>query len=540
MKGGFPQVETIQELFETMQLHADRQAIKTRDITVTYEQLIQKTCSLAEGLKKVIKPGDKIAVWLPNSIEWALVELAAGLIGATVVTLNLRYKKHELMYILQDSKSKMLIYQPEFEGYNYAAIVEQLLEGNGENLPNLKYFVSKGDLTKEVKFESENIETYFQADHSSYQSFNDTSSTPENILTIMYTSGTTSNPKGVMIPQRAAIKHSNNAAKYLKIDHHDVVLGALPFCGVFGFNTLLGTFSRGACMIPMERYRPFEALELIEEFQCTVFNGVDGMVTPLFEENELHFNLESLRIGAFAAFASNGRMLIEKTKKIFQNFTMVQPYGMTEVGSMLFIANPNDPIEVRSMSGGYRVSPEIEVEIVDKDTGEPLKNGEEGEIVISGYNVMAGYYENPEKTKESFTTDGKFKTGDLGIKLENGAIIYKSRLRDAIRLKGFLVSPKEIEDYICLIPEIDIAQVVHLEVENQERLVAFIMVKKGKQVTEKRILSHCREGLADFKCPQDIFFVNEFPTTAGSNGEKIQKNKLLDIAKVKLKEKDFV
>lgn len=523
-----------------MQLHANRQAIKTRDITVTYEQLIKKSCSLAEGLSRVIKPGDKIAVWLPNSIEWALVELAAGLIGATVVTLNLRYKKHELSYILQDSKSKMLIYQPEFEGYNYASIIEQLLEENEEKLPNLKYFVSKGDPSKEVKFESRNLETYFQENPSSYQSFENSSSTPENILAIMYTSGTTSNPKGVMIPHRAAIKHSNNAAKYLRIDHHDVVLGALPFCGVFGFNTLLGTFSRGACMVPMERYRPLEALELIEEFKCSVFNGVDGMVTPLFEEKELHFNLRSLRIGAFAAFASNGRLLIEKTKKIFPNFTMVQPYGMTEVGSMLFIANPDASIEARSMPGGYRVSPEIEVEIVDKDTGKPLKHGEEGEIVIRGYNVMAGYYGNPEKTKESFTSDGMFKTGDLGIKLEDGAIIYKSRLRDAIRLKGFLVSPKEIEDYICLIPEIDIAQVVHVEVENQERLVAFIMLKKGKIVTEKQVLSHCKEGLADFKCPQDLFFVDEFPTTAGSNGEKIQKNKLLEVAKVKLKEKDTV
>ncbi|WP_077211676.1 AMP-binding protein [Bacillus dakarensis] len=531
-------METIQDLFNSMEKHDYKKAFVTRDQTVTYEQLIKKSFSLATGLKRVINPGDKIAVWLPNSIEWVLIELAAGLIGATVVTLNLRYKKHELTYILQDSKTKMLILQPELEGYNYTSIVEELL--NEQEFPDLKYIVSSDKLPTNCKFKADELVTFFNENESRIDHFESESSNPNNILNIMYTSGTTSNPKGVMISQRAAVKHSNNAAKYLRITSEDIVLGALPFCGVFGFNTLFGTLTSGACMVPMDRYRPFDALELIEEFQCTVFNGVDGMITPLFDKKDIAFNLDAMRIGAFPIFATNNQLFIERTEKIFPNMTVVQPYGMTEVGSMLFVGDPDESVEVRTLAGGPRVSKEIEIEIIDKETGVPLKNGEEGEIVVGGYSVMSGYYGNPEKTKESLTADGKFKTGDLGVKLDNGSIIYKGRLRDALRLRGFLVSPKEIEDFISLMPEVEIAQIVHVTTEKNDRLVAFIKLKEGKQITDQQIFKYCKEGLADFKCPNAIIFVNEFPTTAGSNGEKIQKNKLQEIAKIKLKEKDLV
>lgn len=530
-------METVQELFYTMKKYAKSPAIITRDETINYEQLIKRSCSLATGLKQIIKPGDKIAVWLPNSIDWVIVELAAGLIGATVVTLNLRYKTHELTYILQDSESKMLIFQPELEGYNYASVVEQLLHQNREIFPNLEHIVSSRETSSDFKIQSQSLVNLFQKFNDSFEVFEKESSNPTNIYNILYTSGTTSNPKGVMLTQKTVIQHSYNAAKYLRFTSSDVVLGALPFCGIFGFNTLFASLTTGASIVPMERYRPLDALEMTEEFQCTVFNGVDGMVTPLFDQKELHFNLSSLRIGVFAIFSTNNYKFIKETEKIFPKMTVLQPYGMTEVGSLVCICNPDESIEVRSfLTGGSRISPEIEIDILDKDTGMPLGNGEEGEIAIGGYNVMAGYYGNPEKTKESFTQDGKYKTGDLGIKLENGSILYKSRLRDALRLKGFLVAPKEIEDYICLMPEIEIVQIVHVAFDNQERLVAFIKLKNGMHATEKQIFNFCKEGLADFKCPQNILFVSEFPSTAGSNGEKIQKNKLQEIAKEKLKE----
>lgn len=533
-------METVKELFLKMKQYGKNPAIASRNQSLTYEQLIEKSCQLASGLKKVINPGDNISVWLPNSIDWIIIDLAAGLIGATVIPLNLRYKIHELEYILQNSESKMFIFKPKFEEYNYEEIVEQLFQNKTNLFPHLKYIVSTDKTTPDFKINSRNLSTYFDESNDGFEALENECSNAKSIYNIYYTSGTTSRPKGVMLTQKTIIKHSYNAGKYLRINSKDVVLGALPFCGIFGLNTLFASLTLGACIVPMERYKPFEALKMIEEFQCTVFNGVDGMITPFFDETKFNYDRSSLRIGAYAVFSSNSRLFLEKTSKIFPSMTVVQPYGMTEVGSLLFIGNPDDSMEERSLPGGKKVSDEIEVDIVDKDTGEPLKTGEEGEMVIGGYSVMVGYYNNPEKTKESFTEDGKFKTGDLGMKLEDGSIIYKGRLRDAIRLKGFLVSPKEIEDYICLMPEIDIVQVVQVSINNLERLIAFVKVNEGYALSEKQIFDYCNKGLADFKCPNHVLFIDEFPTTAGSNGEKIQRNKLQDIAKEKLTDVGFI
>lgn len=530
-------METIQELFQYMEKNAEKNAIMTYEQKLTYDQLIKKSCSLASGLKQVINPGDKIAVLVPNSINWILIELAAGLLGATVVTLNMRYKKHEIGYILRDSQSKILIFQPELENYNYTSMVKDIINEN--ELPNLKYLISTIGILEDFKIKNQTLSQYFKEDYFNYNSFSNDSNNPQNIINIMYTSGTTSNPKGVMITQRAAIKHPFNVTKYLHINSEDVVLGSLPFCGVMGFNTMMASLVAGASIIPMERYKATDALELIERFKCTIFSGVDGMITPLFDKPDINKDLSSVRMGAYPIFSTNFQEFIEKTEEIFPNMKVVQPYGMTEVASMIFVGNPKESIEIRSLPGGPAISSEIIVDIIAQDTGEPLGYGEEGEIVVGGYTVMSGYYGQPEKTKESFTNDGKFKTGDLGVKLADGSILYKGRLRDALRLKGFLVSPKEIEDYICLIPEIEIVQMVQVIIENKERLVGFVQLKQGRQLKEESIFEFCKEGLADFKCPQDIIFINEFPTTAGSNGEKIQRNKLQEIAKEKLKQTDF-
>lgn len=526
-------METVKDLFTTMKRFANHKAIKTRDNSLTYEELINRSQMLANGLKEIVKPGDKIAVWLPNSIEWVVVQLAAGLVGAVVVPLNLRYKTHEITFILQHSESKMLIFKPELEDYNYLNLVEQTIKEN--SFPHLDYIISTDDVNIESNISDlRMLSSFYQESNAGLEIFDKESSDPERIYNILYTSGTTSDPKGVMLPQRMVIKHSLNAARYLQMDSNDVVLGCLPFCGIFGFNTLFSSLISGATLIPVERYRYLDAMQQIEHHQCTVFNAVDGMILPILDEqHHKKFDLSSVRIGAVAIFSSNNRVFIERVLEKFPRMTVVQTYGMTEVSALVFVGNPNTSLEERALVGGPKVSQEIVIEILDKDTGIPLEAGKEGEIAIGGYNVMAGYYENPEKTRESFTPDGLFKTGDLGVKLENGTFIYKSRLRDALRLKGFLVSPKEIEDYICLMPEIEVVQIVHVDFESENRLVAFIKLKEECTLSEHQVFEFCREGLADFKCPQSIIFVDDFPKTAGSNGEKIQRGQLIELAKDK-------
>jgi fatty-acyl-CoA synthase len=407
-------------------------------------------------------------------------------------------------------------------------VLQDLLSDENNNLPHLKHIVSNQKVEKKTSFTSFCLTELYKEWQGDLREFKATSTNPKQIYNMLYTSGTTSKPKGVMLSQKTVIYHSYNAGTYLGINSGDIVLGALPFCGIFGFNTLFMALSHGVPIVPVDRYQSEQILTLIENHKCTIFNGVDGMFTPL--KNSNNYDVSSIRIGAVAIFTSSNKEFIQNVALTFENMVVVQPYGMTEVGSLVFVGEPSNSLEKRSLAGGFLVSPEIQVDIINSETEDVLPFGAEGEITIKGYNVMQGYYDNAEKTNEVFTRDGKFKTGDLGIKYEDGSIIYKGRIAEAFRLKGFLVSPKEIEDYLCQLEEVHIAQVVHVEHKGKASLVAFLKLHDGLEISEERVNNFCNKGLADFKRPRTIYQVTEFPRTAGSNGEKIQKNKLKELA----------
>jgi fatty-acyl-CoA synthase len=521
-------MQSVYELLQEARKLNDKPAIICGDRIFTYQELLEQSCRLAEGLRRRVEPGERIAMWVANSLDWIIINLAAGLAGAVVVPLNMRYKSHEISYILKKSKSKMMIFQPELEKYNYLEIVKELLEQ--EKFPHLKWIVSTENVDDESKFPAPTrLVDLYDDWNGDLTSFLDLSK-PDSPFGMLFTSGTTSNPKGVMLSQRTCIYHSYNAGEYLNVSDQDVFLGALPFCGVFGFNTLFAALTHGASIIPMDRYKPSEALESIEKHQVSVFNGVDGMFLPFFENMALQKKYSSVRVGCLALFTAPSRQFIHNNAKVFPNMAVVQPYGMTEVGSMVFIGDPRASIEDRSLAGGYPVSPEIEIEMIDPETEEVLPHEKEGEITIRGYNVMKEYFEDIEKTVESFTRDGRFRTGDIGIKYNNGIIHYKGRYKEALRLKGFLVSPREIEDYITKLSQVEVAQVIGIVANHEEIPIAFIKLKEGETLEPMDIMIHCREGLADYKCPKQVKIIGQFPTTAGSNGEKIQKNKLKEIA----------
>lgn len=220
-------MNSVFELFNHLKQFSTKEAILTKDLEITYEELMDRSGKLACGLRKHIKSGDKIAVWIPNSINWIVIQLAAGLIGATIVPLNMRYKLHEVKYILQNSKCKMLIFQPNIDHYNYSSLVDQLFNSE-EAFPFLEYFVS----TQEI---SESIDVNYRLLDSLYEDWDGTLaqfsqlSTPDSAYSILYTSGTTSNPKGAVITQRMTIYHACNVGKFLGIQSKDRFLAHYLF-----------------------------------------------------------------------------------------------------------------------------------------------------------------------------------------------------------------------------------------------------------------------------------------------------------------------
>jgi fatty-acyl-CoA synthase len=209
-------------------------------------------------------------------------------------------------------------------------------------------------------------------------------------------------------------------------------------------------------------------------------------------------------------------------------FKLLHTYGMSEVGSMLLLREPPEPLETRIQSGGKPVSGKVK--IIDPDTLMEVPEGERGEIVVSGFNVMTRYYNAPDKTTEAFLDDGYFRTGDIGVKHPDGIVEYHGRLREALRLSGFLVSPAEIEDFINELEGVELSQVVGVNHNQKVTVAAFVILKEGSTLTVEEMQNHC-QSLAYFKRPRHFFIVEDFPTTPGPNGEKIVRNKLVEIAK---------
>jgi fatty-acyl-CoA synthase len=525
-----------QVLSDRSQHDSSRPAVAFGDELWTYGELIDRVTVAAQGLQRLgIKKGDRIAVWLPNTPEWIIMELAIGLIGAIQVALNPRYKLHEISYILKNSESRALCFFPSFEKYDYLALLHELLPdlkahsgavGQFVGFPDLQYVISMAEPAAGTVMYKDWFNEIAPCDPEQFINM----SAEDDVYNILYTSGTTSFPKGAMLTYRNVLKHSFNAGRALGMSREDRVFGALPYCGVWGLNTFFAGLVNGALSVPLARFTGQGAAELLERHRCTVFNGTDLMYQRLIEQLEIQpRDLSGLRTGTVVFFGSNSADELPKIESFIPSIKIVQPYGMTEIGSMVFMGDPQAPREERLRSGGRLVSPEIGVRVADLSSGEEMPAGTKGELQFKGYNVMKGYFKNEEETAKTFTADGWFKTGDLGT-VDNGNVLYVGRIKEAMRLRGFLVSPKEIENYLVQHQDIEEAQVVGVIENGQEVAAAFVRLKKGAVFSEAKLVAFCQAQLADFKRPKYFFPVDDFPRTAGSNGEKVQKNKLKEMA----------
>lgn len=505
--------------------------INDKGLTVSYEELIQRSKEIAGALHGAgIKKGDHIAVWLPNSIEWTTLEIGCGIIGATLVCLNTRYHAHELSYILKQSDSKLLFFSNYVNGRSADEALEEVLPelytsvhtSSFEEFPYLQkaVYISES-FPKGAWSLGEFISTFGSTEELNIQT------DKSDILNILYTSGSTSKPKGAMLSQETIIGHSSNISRHLQASKKDTTLEVLPFCGIMGLNSMWAALLGGATMIVPETFKVDQACDLIRQYQCTILNAVDEMHSRIIQYKKQHpVDLSSLRIGTTGVFIHDENEIIGGMEEKI-NFRLLHTYGMSEVGSMLLLRDPSESLETRVQSGGKPVSGQVK--IIDPDTLLEVPDGERGEIVVSGLNVMTRYYNAPDKTAEAFLEDGYFRTGDIGIKHPDGTVEYHGRLREALRLSGFLVAPAEIEDYLNELEGIELSQVVGINHNDKTMVVAFVILNDGSTLTVEDMQQHC-QSLAYFKRPKHFFIVDQFPTTQGPNGEKIVRNKLVEMA----------
>lgn len=493
----------------------------------TWEELDKESDSLAKGLVKFgIKKNDCVAIWGTNSPEWLLSFLAISKIGAIAVPFNTSYRTNEIEYLLNQSRSKYLIVSEGFKELKYKEIIKNL-KGKLQYLKKIIYFgQEKFKDEKECEFYSYSNLFKLGRDITNNNLERIKKKVSSNdILVILYTSGTTNFPKGVMLTHNSMINNAIGIAEALEFTKKDKLCIPTPFFHCFGLSaSIIACIVKGTTMIPIDYYKPSEVLKAIDKFKCTALHGVPTMFISLLNHPMMKkFNLNSLRTGIIAGDSCDKKII----KKIIDTLGVTElltSYGQTECSPAITISKTKDNLEKRISTVGKKM-PYIEIKIINSKTGEKVNEGEIGELCTRGYHLMKGYYGKPQETKKIIDKDGWLHTGDLASVDKEGYYKIHGRMKDIIIRGGENISPMEIENIILEFKEINSCKVIGVFDERLGQEIAVCLVL-NENIQIEKIKNKLIERLANYKVPRYFEIFKEFPMTASG---KIEKYKLKNI-----------
>jgi fatty-acyl-CoA synthase len=474
-----------------------------------------------------LKRGDVLALWLPDGGAWLQFLFAAARIGVLAVPISTRYRLDEAHHVILTARARAIVVTPGFLGFDYLSAAKEI----ARRLPHLEHILeiaSPEDLYDAPLTRAPlNRASDSAAPGPASASPTLTGAVERtDALCTFSTSGTTGHPKLAVHDQWGIARHGENVARTMDIRPGDVMLCALSLYGVLGFVQAISALVAGASCVFMQVYKAEAAADAIEQHGVTHFFGADGLFAPVLAVPGRSF--ASWRCGGFAEFAGLGTAVIERAEKEW-NLPLVAIYGSSECFAMTGAERATDPAALRVIPGGHPTSPDIAYRVVDVDSGKPLADGERGELQFRGFNVMTGYLNNPVATAGAFTDDGWFRSGDLGYGA-GSRFVYLSRLKDGLRLRGYLVDPTEIEEFLARHDAIVDAQVVGVNrIGEGDLAVAFVRASQA-DLGEADLLAYCKSGIANYKVPSRIVFVDDYPRSDGPNGTKILKNKLREMA----------
>jgi fatty-acyl-CoA synthase len=513
----------------------------------TYKQFNDICRQVAKGLLRLgIKKGDNISIWAYNVPEWVILQFASAKIGAILVTVNTSYKSAELEYILKQSDSNSLFMVGSFKDTNYVetlnSVIPQLPSSepgklNAPSLPYLKnVFFIGGETPAGMLNFSSIIKIGEGVPDSELVAIEATLDCHETI-NMQYTSGTTGFPKGVMLTHYNIVNNGFNIGECMKLSEKDRLCIPVPFFHCFG--CVLGVMAcvtHGTTMVPVEIFDPLKVLQTVEREKCTAVHGVPTMFIAELEHPDFkNFDLSTLRTGIMAG----SNCPIEVMKKVNSDMHASEitiAYGQTESSPVITQTRTDDALELRVATVG-RSLPDVEVKIVDIETGETLPPGKQGELCTRGYHVMKGYYKMPEETARAIDVDNWLHTGDLAIMDENGYCKITGRIKNMIIRGGENIYPREIEEFLYTHPKISDIQVYGVpDKKFGEQVMAAVILKKGMEMTEDEVRDFCRDKIANYKIPKYVKFVDGYPMTASG---KIQKFKMREMAIKELQLEDM-
>jgi fatty-acyl-CoA synthase len=505
----------------------------------TFRALDDEARLLARGLiAQGVKPGDRVAVWATNVPEWVILQFALAKIGAILVTVNTALRGHEVEYLLRQSETSTLFTIAGFRSVDYLAELRSIgaigvdEACRRERLPHLArvgfigqdcpddliaYDACRASGRTVPARELERLEAAVGID---------------DVINMQYTSGTTGFPKGVMLSSRNIVNNGYWLGEGLGFTPEDRLCLCVPLFHCFGCVIgVLGAYSHGACLCPVEWFDPGRVLETVERERCTALYGVPTMFLAELDHPDFErFDLTTLRTGIMAG-ALCPEPLMRRVIERMHLPEMTIAYGLTETSPGL-TQTPRDANLIERTQTVGRILPEVDLRVVDPATGRDMGPGEHGELWAHGYMVMKGYYNMPDQTAAAITPDGWLRSGDQASIDAEGNVRITGRIKDLIIRGGENVAPKEVEDVLRQHPAVLDVSVYGIASEFfGEEVAAAVRVQPGGSIDALQAMEFCQQRLARFKVPRHVRFVEAFPMTASG---KIQKFRLREMHEAEL------
>lgn len=534
---------TIGDFFDAVvEKYPDQEALVVchQNIRWSYRELQQKVNQLASAMIEMgLEIGDRIGIWSHNNAEWLLMQLATAKVGVILVNINPAYRSFELQYALNKLGCSALVLMRHFKSSDYAKIIRELCpeiyhkpyyQLDLVEIPTVEriIWIDEPDTEEEFGFMQKFSEWMTEGDANDPRVAERQAKLKNtDPINVQFTSGTTGTPKGATLTHRNILNNGYFIGEAMDLSAEDRLCIPVPLYHCFGM--VLGNLAiltHGGCIIyPNDGFEPLSVLKAVEEEKCTALHGVPTMFIAELEHPDFDkYDLSTLRTGIMAGSSCP----IEVMRRVIDEMHMSEvtiAYGMTETSPVSCQTNKNTPLDKQVSTVGL-VQPNLEVKIVNTETGEVVPIGETGELLTRGYSVMKGYWGSRFKTRESIK-DGWMHTGDLATMDEEGYIKVVGRSKDMVIRGGENIYPVEIENYLYRHPKISDVQIVGVPDQKYgEVLAAWIIPKQNVELTEEEVKQFCKENIAHYKIPKYFRFVQEYPMTITS---KIQKYKITEM-----------
>ncbi|SHI19790.1 long-chain acyl-CoA synthetase [Desulfosporosinus lacus DSM 15449] len=484
-------------------------AVLSETRNYTWEEYNRQVNMMGNALRKQgVSKGDRVAICLPNSPEYLVTYFAIVKLGAIAVPFNIMFKSSEVCYIVNNSEPKVMV-----------ALAGETMNGlmkMREKIPSIEKIILVGE------HELDNVLSYPQIMQEESDELELVDCAPDEVVTILYTSGTTGQPKGAMLTHNNFYKMAELNSCYVDlITDQDISFTGTPFCHIFFVTTVLGPMYKGAAVVTAPRFFPEKALELISKFKVTHFAAVPTMYIYMLEtylKDPQRYNLRAWR-NAQSAGAAMPAEYIAKIEDSFRvNFC--ENYGATETGSTAAYGRLG-----HGKAGSIGLPSDNWEVIVGDQNNQSVPQGEVGEIVLKGPGLFKGYWKMPEATEEALV-DGWFHTGDLARVDEDGYIYVVDRKKHMLICGGYNIYPREVEEVLYAHPAVLEAAVIGIPHPSKGEIPkAFITLKSDCQAIEAEIIAFCKERMAAYKAPRVVEFLTEFPKNYSG---KIMKKELLN------------